>query len=59
MTKNNQPEEYPLSIGEQKLIEQIRDLQDKDSKRPMMVTVRLVDGIWQIFESVPRGIVKT
>ncbi len=59
MSKSNRPNEYQLSVGEKKLIQQIRSLQDKNSKHPMMVTVRLVDGIWQIFEAVPRGQVKT
>ena len=52
--KNNNSE-YLLTEGEQRLINQIRDLQDRDSKRPMMVTVRYVDGLYQIFKAVPAG----
>ncbi len=58
MTKKNNNHPYQLTEGEQKLINQIRLLQDQDSKRPMMVTVRYVNGLWQIFKAVPAGQVK-
>ena len=58
MTKNNSHNEYPLSLGEQKLIEQIRDMQDKNSSIPMHVIVRYHEGIWQLYQTIPAGHVK-
>ncbi len=58
MSKSNRPDEYQLSLGEKKLIQQIRDLQDKDSNIPMHVIVSYHEGIWQFYQSVPAGFVK-
>lgn len=58
MAKNNQPDSYPLSVGEQKLIQQIRELQERNSSIPMHVIVRYHEGIWQFYQSVPAGHVK-
>ncbi len=58
MTKSNPPDTYQLSIGEQHLIDQIRDLQDKNSRVPMHVILRYHDGLWQFYQSIPAGHVK-
>ncbi len=50
--------ELPLTLGEEKLIRQLRDIMNKMDTKPYQVSVLVVDGTWYIYESVPRGKVK-
>ena len=51
-------EPYPLSLGEQKLLRHMRQLQGQGGNRPYMVTVVVQDGIWHIYHVRPQGAVK-
>lgn len=51
----DKPPEIELSEGEQKIVQQIRQWADEAAPRPMVATVMITNGIWQIWQGVPRG----
>lgn len=58
MDKNNSGQPLELSKAEQKLVKQMRRWQDESGTAPMLATFVCVDGIWQIWQGVPRGTMK-
>ena len=55
---NGQRDAYQITPGENQLLRQLRDIMDKMGTKPYQVSVLVVDGVWHIYEGVPRGRVK-
>ncbi len=58
MTEPRPSYEYPLTLGEIQLIRQLRDVMSKMNGKPYQVSVLVINGIWHIYEGVPRGRIK-
>ncbi len=55
---NGNSDAYQITPGETQLIRQLRDIMGKMDDKPYQVSVLVVDGVWHIYEGVPRGRVK-
>jgi hypothetical protein len=58
MDNESEGEPIELSEGEEKLVQQIRQWANESGTRPMVATVLYTNGIWQIWQGVPRGTLK-